>query len=1234
MKKLGGRVIVRCNKPELELLFTTVPEIDELFVSGEELPDFDLQIPLMSLPKILGTTLETIPDEIPYLFVPESKKIKLPGTANSFKIGITWETNSQRKTSKKRSCSVANFQSILNVDNASFYILQKEVSPQDLKWLNSQTKIHNLSSYFQDLADTAAAIKQLDLIITIDTVIAHLAGALGKPVWVVLNFDSDWRWLIDREDSPWYPTMRLFRQSKTTDWHSVFVEVKQALIEFVESQKNSREKINLAYQYYQQNNLGESERICRRILAEKPEDFEVLHLLAVLEHLAGRNEIAIQLLNQVITLHPNYSQAYSNLAKVMKKEGRLEEAIAHYQTAISLEPSDSSNYSNLGLIFLQKGQVESAIINYEKSRKINPDNSCTNLNLGFAWEKKGDLSKASTYYQQAIKINPNYAKAWYNLGHILRKQGQLETAIEHYQKSLELNPDYTEAYNALGFIFLRLGKIAKSQKYYEQALKLDKNYVNAHFGLAVVLLKQGNFIQGFSEYEWRCLEKNTNTRSFSQPLWGGSNFQGKTLLVYTEQGLGDSIQFIRYIPLVKKLGGWVIVQCNQPELKLLFTSVSGIDELFVEGEKLPDFDLQIPLLSLPRVFGTTPETIPAKIPYLSIPKSTHFQMPPIPEKKFKVGIFWQTSSTTRTSQERSCSIQYFRDILNIYIDKANFYILQKEVSSTDLEWLNSQTKIHNLGTSFNNLADTAAAIKQLDLVITIDTVIAHLAGALGKPVWVMLNFDSEWRWLIDREDSPWYPTMRLFRQSKTADWHSVSKQVKDSLENLLNNNCPSNKISEKKGIKLSEESIKKALAQYKSGKHQKNTTLSTFITSQKNLQTKTSTLEIMKTIAISWPLNPMTGWGIYGINLTLQLLKNPEYQPLLLTPPSIQPGMLNPLHQALLNPAFNAQKNLQNKLKNHQGKKINLNLPTLQALGSNFSVSNNIVGTKNIGIIFSENTQFTPEQINRSKAYDLIITGSTWNTKILENNSIKPIQKVLQGIDQTIFHPAPKSNIFGDRFVVFSGGKLEYRKGQDIVIAAFKIFQKRYPEALLITAWHNFWPQFMVGIEQTGNVVGLPKISQNKRLQITEWLLENDIPSNAVIDVGLIPNYMVGQILREADVAVFTNRCEGGTNLVAMESLACGIPTIISANTGHLDIINNSHCYPLYNQKSVKPTPQFPGVDGWGESDVEEVVEMLEKVYFDREDAQLRSKTAVSFMQDLTWEKQIQRLLIILQNII
>ncbi|GGA05089.1 hypothetical protein CYANOKiyG1_17390 [Okeania sp. KiyG1] len=382
-----------------------------------------------------------------------------------------------------------------------------------------------------------------------------------------------------------------------------------------------------------------------------------------------------------------------------------------------------------------------------------------------------------------MKLNPNNPEIHSNLGLALKDNQELEAAIKHYQKALELKQNYAEPYNGLGKIFLELGKLLESQQYYEQALKLDKNHANVHFGLAIILLKQGNFIQGFIEYEWRWKKKDFISPNFSQPLWNGSNFNGKTLLVYTEQGLGDSIQFIRYIPLVKKLGGRVIVKCNQAGLKLLFTTVSGIDDLFVKGEKLPDFDLQIPLMSLPRICGTTLETIPAEIPYLSIPKSTHFQISSAPEKNLKIGICWQTSSNTKTSQKRSCQVKYLQQILSI--GKTNFYLLQKEVSVADLEWLNSQTKIHNLGSYFNDLADTAAAIKQLDLVITIDTVVAHLAGALGKPVWVILNFDSDWRWMLDRNDSLWYPTARLFRQAKIGDWDSVFIELKQAVIEFL-----------------------------------------------------------------------------------------------------------------------------------------------------------------------------------------------------------------------------------------------------------------------------------------------------------------------------------------------------------------------------------------------------------------------------------------------------------------
>jgi glycosyltransferase involved in cell wall biosynthesis len=211
--------------------------------------------------------------------------------------------------------------------------------------------------------------------------------------------------------------------------------------------------------------------------------------------------------------------------------------------------------------------------------------------------------------------------------------------------------------------------------------------------------------------------------------------------------------------------------------------------------------------------------------------------------------------------------------------------------------------------------------------------------------------------------------------------------------------------------------------------------------------------------------------------------------------------------------------------------------------------------------------------------------------------------------------------------VIFSGGKLEYRKGQDIVIAAFKAFHRRHPDALLVTLWHNFWPQFMRGVQQAGHVVDSPAVARDGSLQVKPWLVKNGIPADAIVDAGLIPNHLTAQLLREADVAVFTNRGEGGTNLVAMECLACGVPTLLSANTGHLDLIQPQHCYPLQHQSTVTPQPPYNGVEGWGESDVEEVVETLEQVYQNRSEAQQRGEAAVRWMADWTWEKQVQRFL-------
>ncbi|NEQ40720.1 MAG: tetratricopeptide repeat protein, partial [Okeania sp. SIO3I5] len=487
-----------------------------------------------------------------------------------------------------------------------------------------------------DLTDTAAVIKQLDLVITIDTVIAHLAGALGKPVWVMLNFDSDWRWMLDRNDSPWYPTARLFRQPKIGDWDSVFIEVKQALIEFMEFQQNLPDlptSFELAYQYYQENNLVEAEKICRRILAEKLEDFQALNLLAVLENLAGRNDMAIQILNQVIILHPNSSQAYSNLGNILKKECRLEEAISNYQKAISLEPNDSSNYSNLGFILFQKDQIESAIANYEKSLFLEPNNSQINFNLGHAWQTKGDLSKAIAYYQKAINLRPNYALAYRCLGLIFRGQRNLTVSISHYIKAIEIEP----------------------------------NYADAHFGLAVTLLLNGNLKEGFQEYHWRWQRwEIKKSLSLIQPekLWDGSNLTGKTIVLYAEQGYGDTIQFIRYLPLVKQHGGQIILGCQKPLVRLL-EKIPGVEKILEEGVNSLSFDVHAPLLELPRIFGTTLDNIPPPIRNLNIPEVLPIKLEPPEINSLKVGMVWMTKPSNPTTTKRSCKLRDFQSILDI-----------------------------------------------------------------------------------------------------------------------------------------------------------------------------------------------------------------------------------------------------------------------------------------------------------------------------------------------------------------------------------------------------------------------------------------------------------------------------------------------------------------------------------------------------------------------------------------
>jgi glycosyltransferase involved in cell wall biosynthesis len=376
-------------------------------------------------------------------------------------------------------------------------------------------------------------------------------------------------------------------------------------------------------------------------------------------------------------------------------------------------------------------------------------------------------------------------------------------------------------------------------------------------------------------------------------------------------------------------------------------------------------------------------------------------------------------------------------------------------------------------------------------------------------------------------------------------------------------------------------------------------------------------------VIIQWSISSFFGWGVYGLNLAMNWEGDADIEPVCASPLSTGHIALDPLRERAILPFLVRSLQFQEQISNHTGGGATANAPLLLALGNNFAGSpaaHKVVleGQPTIGVVFFEEA-LDPEAVKRGKLLPLIIAGSTWNEKVLRAYGFEQVKTVLQGIDPTHFHPGPKLGVMRDRFLIFSGGKAELRKGQDIVMAAFKIFAKRHPEATLVTAWHSPWPHFARSLDQTG--LAAPVVfDKDGKLDVRAWAAANDIAADQVIDLGDTPNVSMPPVLREMDAAVFTNRAEGGTNLVAMECMACGIPTVLSANTGHLDLIRDGNCYPLEDQGEVANRWNSVGdIRCWGESQVDEVVERLEQIFADREGAQRRGLRAARMMQRMTW---------------
>ena len=1016
----AARVVVDVHEELIPLLSQS--GYGNLISDGVVPQDCERQLPLMSAPRVLGTTLGSIPQAVPYLSAREElvatwrEKLAALG---GFRVGVHWQGRRTYYNDHARSIPLKHFEPLAKMAGVQLVSLQKKEGTEQLAEVSARFTVHDLGPELDEAAgafmDTAAVIRNLDLVITSDSAVAHLAGGLGAPVWVALPVGSDWRWLRSAPTAPgirrcdcsanrrrargarysprWPPSSPSSswrglrepddtstkghnhgrtRQSQSPASHGSHAHHRRShsdrdrtsasraagrgrtdlspgaggraapcgalhLLGLVALQAGSADS---AVEFISQairldggraafhGNLGEAFRALGRLddarlcyeqalrldpslaaahnnlgtilQAQGKLDQAIVHYRAaadLMPHYAdahnnlgtayqdqgqwtqaiasyrravevapaypkghynlgvayqamGQNQLARDAMRRAVALADNYAEAHHALARMLQQDGNLDAAESHLRRAIELQPSSAEAHCSLGLLHQARGKPGEAIAEYTFALGLRPQYAEAHYNWGTVLAAQNQLADAATRYRQAIACKPDMADAHYNLGTVLQKLNRLDEAagayreavrirpdfvlalnnlgnvhflqdrpdeaIACYERALATNPEHAEALNNLGNVLQARGETAKTVEcferavrakpesaealgnlanvlhlqghtdraldYYQRSLRIAPDFAESHHNLALLYLSQGRFAEAWPEFAWRLKCANYPRRVLREPLWHGEDLNGRTLLIHAEQGFGDTLMLLRYVPLVRARGGRVLLEV-QPRLVPLLTAADYRD-VIAGGSPLPPFDLQIPILNLPGVFGTTVETIPSVVPYLtadpSLVDAWRDKLAPLAGRR--VGIGWQGSRGYALDRTRSIALKHFAALAAVA--GVQLISLQKTDGREQLSEVAGQFAVHDLGESLDEagaFVDTAAVMKNLDLVITSDTALAHLAGALGVPVWVALAKVPEWRWLTGRADSPWYPTMRLFRQSSAGDWPEVFTRMADEL---------------------------------------------------------------------------------------------------------------------------------------------------------------------------------------------------------------------------------------------------------------------------------------------------------------------------------------------------------------------------------------------------------------------------------------------------------------------
>jgi tetratricopeptide (TPR) repeat protein len=804
--RLGARVILAAPAG-LRKLLETLPGAPRIVSEGERIPAHDFHCPLMSLPLAFGTTPENAPGDVPYLRAdPNSVQIwsERLGVRSRPRIGLVWSGRRYPPINYARDMTFESVRPLLALD-ADFACLHTELSAEERAALAKFPHVTWFGEQLTDFADTAALIANLDLVITVDTAVAHLAGALGKPVWVMNRYASCWRWLLGRADSPWYPSLRLFRQSTLGDWNGVIQNVLRAAGAFMAAfahrdriEKTAvtthpaardlgfQEMLQRALDFHNLGQLTEAIDIYEQIQRSNPTQADTLHYLGVALAQQGRFEEALVPLVQALETLPGNAAVHNHYGNALAGLGRYEDALLSYERAVACDGSLADGHYNRGATLTELGRTDEALASYERAIQLNPNNAQAYNNRGNLLADAGSAAEALVAYEQAIEARPRFVDAWINRSHLLRRLHRYEEALASSESALECDPRHPGAHNVRGAILADLGRDEEALRSYERALEHSPNFSESIWNKGLIELSRGQLKEGFVHYESRWAVKSLKIarRYPVVSQWQGSeSVRGKVVLLHAEQGYGDTIQFSRYCALVAARGARVVL--GVPEaLRSLFRGLAGVQEI-VAGSAVPSFDFHCSLMSLPHVLGTDIGNIPATARYLradSGAKDRWRGRLSTQGARLQVGLAWSGRITHTNDFNRSLSLEQFLPVTRPDIQ---WISLQKEVRGTDEAHLAGAPAIARFGEELRDFADAAALIENLDLVITVDTAVAHLAGALGIPVWVLLPYVADWRWLRDREDSPWYPSARLFRQHKRCAWTPVIEQVAIELDKLL-----------------------------------------------------------------------------------------------------------------------------------------------------------------------------------------------------------------------------------------------------------------------------------------------------------------------------------------------------------------------------------------------------------------------------------------------------------------